>query len=100
VSQRLVSFDSTVSTVFGEQRQDAERGYDPHKPGRDSHYPILAVDVAARSVVDGYLRPVSYASGHGLVDFIRKLIAESKYPMDQTVFHIDIGLTAGSGRTP
>jgi hypothetical protein len=94
--QRLVAVDSTVTSVFGEQIEGAERGYNPHKPGRDSYHPILAVDVASRSVVDGYLRPGSCASGHGLDDFIRKLIAESKHPMDQTVFRLDKGLTAGS----
>ena len=94
--QRLVAVDSTVTSVFGEQIEGAERGYNPHKPGRDSYHPILAVDVAARSVVDGYLRPGSCASGHGLDDFIRKLIAESKHPVDQTVFRLDKGLTAGS----
>ena len=94
--QRLVAVDSTVTSVFGEQIEGAERGYNPHKPGRDSYHPILAVDVAARSVVDGYLRPGSCASGHGLDNFIRKLIAESKHPVDQTVFRLDKGLTAGS----
>ena len=94
--QRLVAIDSTVSTVFGEQLEGAERGYNPHKPGRDSYHPIVAVDVASRSVVDGYLRPGSCASGHGLDGFIRKLIAESHHPVDQTVFRLDKGLTAGA----
>ena len=33
----LLAIDSTVDTVFGEKIQDAERGYNPHKPGRPSH---------------------------------------------------------------
>ncbi|MFQ6116251.1 MAG: hypothetical protein ACE5NG_19510 [bacterium] len=33
--------DSTVFTRYGTQ-QGAERGYNPHKPGRRSHYPLLA----------------------------------------------------------
>ncbi len=92
----LVAVDSTVTSVFGQQIQGADRGYNPHKPGRDSYHPLLAVDVAARSVIDGYLRPGSCASGHGLDDFIRKLIAESHRPVDQTVFRLDKGLTAGT----
>jgi hypothetical protein len=92
----LVAVDSTVASVFGQQIQGADRGYNPHKPGRDSYHPLLAVDVAARSVIDGYLRPGSCASGHGLDDFIRKLIAESHRPIDQTVFRLDKGLTAGT----
>jgi hypothetical protein len=94
--KRLVAIDSTVDSVFGEQIEAADMGYNPHKPGRNSYHPILAVDVATRSVVDGYLRPGSCASGHGLDGFIRKLIAESQHPMDQTVFRLDKGLTAGT----
>ena len=94
--KRLVAIDSTVDSVFGEQIEAADLGYNPHKPGRNSYHPLLAVDVATRSVVDGYLRPGSCASGHGLDGFIRKLIAESKHPMDQTVFRLDKGLTAGT----
>jgi hypothetical protein len=94
--QRLVAVDSTVASVFGEQIEGAERGYNPHKPGRDSYHPIVAVDVDTRSVVDGYLRSGSCASGNGLDGFIRKLIAESSHPVDQTVFRLDKGLTAGA----
>lgn len=94
--QRLVAIDSTVTSVFGNQIQGAERGYNPHKPGRDSYHPILAVDVDTRSVVDGYLRPGSCASGHDLKGFVSKLLAESTHPIDQTTFRLDKGLTAGS----
>ncbi len=94
--QRLIAIDSTVASVFGHQIQGAELGYNPHKPGRDSYHPLLAVDVATRSVVDGYLRPGSCASAHGLDGFIRKVIAESKHPADQTVLRLDKGLTSGA----
>ena len=92
----LVAVDSTVVSVFGQQIQGADRGYNPHKPGRDSYHPLLAVDVAARSVVDGYLRPGSCSSGHGLDGFIRKMMDESSRRADQTVFRLDKGLTSGS----
>ena len=93
---RLIAVDSTVASVFGHQIQGAGLGYNPHKPGRDSYHPLLAVDVDTRSVVDGYLRPGSCASAHGLDGFIRKLIAESTHPPEQTVFRLDKGLTSGS----
>jgi len=67
----LLAIDSTVDTVFGEKIQGAERGYNPHKPGRNAYHPLLAVDVGSRSVVDGYLRPGSCASNDGLDGFIR-----------------------------
>ena len=94
--QRLVAIDSTVVSVFGGQIEGAERGYNPHKPGRDSYHPLLAVDVGTRAVVDGYLRPGSCASNHGLEGFIRKLIADSRHPVEQTVFRMDKGLTSGA----
>jgi hypothetical protein len=94
--QRLVAIDSTVVSVFGEKIEGAELGYNPHKPGRDSYHPLLAVDVGARAVVDGYLRPGSCGTNHGLEGFIRKLMAESRHPAADTVFRLDKGLTSGA----
>lgn len=34
--------DSTVSVRYGERQAGAERGYNPKKPGRPSHHPLLA----------------------------------------------------------
>lgn len=94
---RLVAVDSTVVTVHGQQVQGAEVGYNPHKPGRCSLHPLLAVDVAGRSVMDGFLRPGSCSSNHGLDGFVRKIVAESPHlsPEDM-VFRLDKGLTSGS----
>jgi len=93
---RLLAIDSTVVSVFGEQIEGAELGYNPHKPGRDSYHPLLAVDVGARAVVDGDLRPGSCGTGHGLEGLIRKLMAESRHPAAETVFRLDKGLTSGA----
>ena len=90
----LISIDSTVSTVFGHQIQGAERGYNPHKPGRNSYHPLVAVDIDSRSVIDGHLRPGSCASGDGLDGFIRKILAESHRPAQDMVFRLDKGLTS------
>jgi hypothetical protein len=92
----LLAIDSTVDTVFGEKIQGAERGYNPHKPGRSSYHPLLAVDIASRSVVDGYLRPGSCASNDGLDGFIRKIAAEAGRPSDDLIFRLDKGLTSGN----
>ena len=91
----LLAIDSTVDTVFGEKIQGAERGYNPHKPGRNSYHPLLAVDVATRSIVDGYLRPGSCASNDGLDGFIRKIVAEAGCPAYDLIFRLDKGLTSG-----
>ena len=93
---QFVAIDSTVATVFGQQIEGAERGYNPHKPGRNSYHPLLAVDVGSRSVVDGYLRPGSCASNDGLDGFIRKLVADADRPGKQILFRLDKGLTSGA----
>jgi hypothetical protein len=90
----FISIDSTVDTVFGQKIQGAERGYNPHKPGRNSYHPLLAVDVASRSVIDGYLRPGSCASNDGLDGFIRKIAAEADRPCEAITFRLDKGLTS------
>ena len=93
--RQFVAIDSTVATVFGQQIEGAERGYNPHKPGRNSYHPLLAVDVGSRSVVDGYLRPGNCASNDGLDGFIRKIVAEANRPGEEIVFRLDKGLTSG-----
>lgn len=92
--KRLLSIDSSVETVFGEP-EGAQRGYNPHKPGRLSYHPLLAVDVDARAVVDGYLRPGSASSGNGLDGFIRKITADVPSGVEEIVFRLDKGLCSG-----
>ena len=92
--KRLLAVDSTVVTVFGEP-EGAQRGYNPHKPGRLSYHPLLAVDVHARSVIDGYLRPGDVSSSNGLDGFIRKIVADVPSEPEQIVFRLDKGLCSG-----
>ena len=91
----LIAIDSTVDTVFGEHIQGAERGYNPHKAGRNAYHPLLAVNVASRSIVDGYLRPGSCASNNGLDGFIRKIVNEASCPSEDLILRLDKGLTSG-----
>ena len=92
---KLYAVDSTVVTVHGHQVAGAEVGYNPHKPGRCSFHPLLAVDVGGRSVVDGFLRPGSCSSNQGLDGFLRKIVAESGGKAHDIVFRLDKGLTSG-----
>lgn len=93
---RLITIDSTVTTAHGHGMEGACIGYNPHKPGRPSYHPLLAVDVKARSVVDGYLRPGNVASGNGLAGFIKKIVSESKGNPEDITFRLDKGLTSGA----
>jgi hypothetical protein len=92
----FLAIDSTVDTVFGQKIQGAECGYNPHKPGRNSYHPLLAVDVDEKSVIDGYLRPGSCSSNDGLDGFIRKILSEADLPGKDITFRLDKGLTSGS----
>jgi hypothetical protein len=92
--KRLLAIDSTVVTVFGEP-EGARRGYNPHKPGRLPYHPLLGVDVDARAVIDGYLRPGCASSGNGLEGFIRKIVADGQSAPGDIVFRLDKGLCSG-----
>lgn len=92
----FITIDSSVCTVHGQKVEGADIGYNPHKPGRNSYHPLLAVDIDARSIIDGYLRPGSCASSHGLDGFIRKIVSEANRPAEDIIFRLDKGLTSGA----
>ncbi|MCG6552363.1 MAG: IS1380 family transposase [Candidatus Magnetominusculus sp. LBB02] len=50
-----VDMDSTVMSRYGQQ-EGARRGYNPHKPGRNSHHPLLAFIADCRMVANCWLR--------------------------------------------
>lgn len=43
----ILDWDSTVQTRYGKQ-EGSEVGYNPHKPGRPSHHPLLAIVAGTR----------------------------------------------------
>lgn len=50
-----MDLDSTVISRYGQQ-EGAKRGYNPHKPGRNSHHPLLAFVADCRMVANCWLR--------------------------------------------
>ena len=50
-----LDLDSTVMSRYGQQ-QGARRGYNPQKPGRNSHHPLLAFVADCRMVANCWLR--------------------------------------------
>jgi hypothetical protein len=69
-----LDLDSTVFTRYGEQ-EGAFKGYNPHKPGRLSHHPILAVLAEAHFFLHGWLRSGNCASGRGVSEFLTEALA-------------------------
>ncbi|WDP92380.1 MAG: IS1380 family transposase [Desulfobacter sp.] len=94
--KKFITVDSSVCTVHGQKVEGADTGYNPHKPGRNSYHPLLAVDINSRAVIDGYLRPGSCASNDGLDGFVRKIVSEADLPAEDIIFRFDKGLTSGS----
>ena len=50
-----LDLDSTILTRYGKQ-QGAKKGYNPKKPGRNSHHPLIAFLAEARMTVNFWLR--------------------------------------------
>ena len=94
--KQFITIDSSVCTVNGQKIQGAESGYNPHKRGRKSYHPIIAVDIDSRAIIDGYLRPGDCSSNHGLDEFVRKIVSEADRPAKDIIFRFDKGLTSGA----
>lgn len=69
-----LDLDSTVLQRSGSQ-QGAAKGYNPRRPGRLSHHPLLAVLAEAPFVLHGWLRSGNTGSARGVVAFLREALA-------------------------
>jgi len=64
-----LDLDSSVITRYGEQ-EGAKVGYNPHKPGRASHHPLMAFMADMRMVVNAWMRPGNTASLSNVRNFL------------------------------
>jgi hypothetical protein len=69
-----LDLDSTVFTRYGQQ-DGASKGYNPHKPGRSSHHPLLAVLAEAHFFLHGWLGSGNCSSGRGVSEFLTEALA-------------------------
>lgn len=69
-----LDLDSSVFERYGHQ-EGAKRGYNPRKPGRPSHHPILAVLAENHTIVHAWLRSGNTASSEGVEQFLRETLA-------------------------
>ncbi len=67
--------DSTVSVRYGEQQAGAERGYNPHKPGRPSHHPLLAFLQETGDGLGVRWRPGNAHTAEGAEAWVTELVA-------------------------
>ena len=70
-----LDLDSTVFERYGEQ-EGVKRGYNPRKPGRASHHPLLAVLGEAQFILHGWRRSGNTRSDSGVVEFLKEARAK------------------------
>lgn len=66
--------DSTVLTRYGTQ-QGAKRGYNPKKPGRNSHHPLLAFVDECKMVANFWLRSGDSFTTNNFMSFLQDTIS-------------------------
>jgi hypothetical protein len=69
-----LDLDSTIFSRHGSQQQGAARGYNPRRPGRLSHHPLLAVLAEANFVLHAWLRSGNTGAGQGAVQFLSEAL--------------------------
>ena len=69
-----LDMDSTIFNREGSQ-QGAAKGYNPRRPGRKSHHPLLAVLAEAPLVLHAWLRGGNTSAGRGVVAFLSEALA-------------------------
>jgi len=70
-----LDLDSTVFARHGQQQEGAMKGYNPGRPGRLSHHPLLAVLAEIHFVMHGWLRSGNTGAGRGVTEFLKETLA-------------------------
>ena len=68
-----VDLDSTVFCRYGEQ-EGSLKGYNPTKPGRRSHHPLVAFLAEGRRLLWASMRSGNSGSANGCVEFIKQAV--------------------------
>jgi hypothetical protein len=69
-----LDLDSTIFQRSGRQ-QGAAKGYNPQRPGRKSHHPLLAVLGEAQCVLHAWLRAGNTSASRGISHFLSEALA-------------------------
>lgn len=69
-----LDLDSTVLQRSGQQ-EGAAKGYNPSRPGRKSHHPLLAVLAETPLVLHGWLRSGNTIAASGALAFLQEALA-------------------------
>jgi hypothetical protein len=70
-----LDLDSTIFSRHGAQQQGVARGYNPRRPGRLSHHPLLAVLAEANFVLHSWLRSGNAGASQGAAQFLNEALS-------------------------
>jgi hypothetical protein len=71
----MVVLDSTVAVRYGAKQAGAEKGYNPKKPGRPSHHPLVATVAETGDLIGVRWRPGSATAAAGATQWLELLVA-------------------------
>jgi len=69
--------DSSVITRYGNQ-EGSKKGYNPHKPGRCSHHPLIAFVSDVKLVANMWLRSGDTGAANNFLSFLEDTLAKLK----------------------
>ena len=72
-----LDLDSTVFQRSGEQ-EGAAKGYNPSRPGRKTHHPLLAILGEAQCVLHAWLRSGNTGASSGVSNFLTEALARCR----------------------
>lgn len=75
VDEVTLDLDSTVMTRYGAQ-EGACLGYNPAKPGRPSHHPLMAFVADTRMVANFWLRPGNAHTANNALAFLESTLSK------------------------
>jgi len=68
-----LDLDSTIFQRSGHQ-EGAAKGYNPPRPGRKRHHPLLAVLAEAQCILHGWLRSGNTSASRGVAEFLKEAL--------------------------
>jgi hypothetical protein len=71
-----LDLDSTIFARNGRQQEGAAKGYNPRRPGRLSHHPLVGFLAEAHFVLHAWLRSGNTGAGGGVVSFLQEALAQ------------------------
>jgi hypothetical protein len=90
-----LALDSTVRVRYGAKQAGAEHGYNPKKPGRPSHHPLLAFVVETGDCLGVRWRPGSAWSGAGATEWLPELVGRLRAAgVEEITVRLDKGFFA------